>query len=133
MLDDRPPADSYAGQYVWTRPNSVYGWSAFLGQPAGTDAVPAKAVPARVADLAGLPPAYIATGALDLFVEENIEYARRLIAIGVPTELRVVPGAWHGFNGFVPDAAISKSFNADIHRALKAAFDRAASAATPAN
>ena len=31
------------------------------------------------ATLAGLPPAFIAVGALDLFVDEDIDYAARLI------------------------------------------------------
>lgn len=43
-------------------------------------------------------PAFIATGALDLFAHENIRHARRLIAAGVPAELHVYPGAFHGFD-----------------------------------
>jgi triacylglycerol lipase len=55
------------------------------------------AAAARAEDLSGLPPTYIATGSLDLFLEEDLEYARRLIRAGVPTELHVYPGAYHGF------------------------------------
>jgi triacylglycerol lipase len=62
-----------------------------------TDAVPPDAAPARAADLTGLPPTFIIVGALDLFLEENLEYARRLMRAGVPTELHVIPGAFHGF------------------------------------
>ena len=58
-------------------------------------------------NLTGLPPAFIAVGAIDLFVDEDIEYARRLIAAGVPTELHVVPGAYHGFDLLVPTAAVT--------------------------
>jgi triacylglycerol lipase len=54
-------------------------------------------VPARAADLTSLPPACIIVGALDLFAEESIDYARRLIRAGVSTELHVIAGAFHGF------------------------------------
>src|SRR6266542_6214108 len=55
--------------------------------------MPAGAVPARVASVAGLPPAWIGVGSIDLFVEEDMEYARRLVHAGVATELLVVRGA----------------------------------------
>jgi triacylglycerol lipase len=101
MLDDRTGVTSephdYAGEFVWPAENNRFGWGALLGrEPGGADVSPYAAA-ARATDLSGLPPAYIHTGALDLFVEENIEYARRLIRAGVPTELHVYPGAFHGF------------------------------------
>ena len=55
-------------------------------------------MPARVADLSGLPPAFIGVGTIDLFCDEDIDYAQRLSAAGVLTELIVVPGAFHGFD-----------------------------------
>jgi acetyl esterase/lipase len=61
-------------------------------------------------NLAGLPPAWIGTGSLDLFVNEDIEHARRLVDAGVRTDLLVVAGAYHGFDGLVPNASVSKSF-----------------------
>ena len=102
MLDDRSGSTSdphpYCGEFVWTRNSNRVGWRSLLAvEPGGPD-VPADAVPARAADLSGLPPAFIVVGALDLFLEENIEYARRLIRVGVPTELHVIPGAFHGFS-----------------------------------
>jgi triacylglycerol lipase len=101
MLDDRTGSASdphpYCGEFVWTAVSNRFGWQSLLGMEPGTDAVPADAVPARVADLTGLPPAFITVGALDLFLEEDMEYARRLVRAGVPTELYVVPGAFHGF------------------------------------
>jgi len=45
-----------------------------------------------------LAPAFIGVGTLDVFRDENIEYARRLLAAGVPTELHVYPGGMHGFD-----------------------------------
>lgn len=101
MLDDRTGSNSephpYCGEFVWTANSNRFGWRSLLGVEPGSPDVPADTVPARATDLSGLPPAFIAVGALDLFLEESIEYARRLIRAGVPTELHVIPGAYHGF------------------------------------
>jgi len=100
MIDDRTGSEGdphpHTGEFVWTAEANRFGWTALLGREPGGD-TPAHAAPARAADLSRLPPAYIATGALDLFVEENMDYARRLIRAGVPTELHIYPGAYHGF------------------------------------
>src|SRR4029077_21044663 len=64
----------------------------------GVDGISPYAAPARAESLAALPPAFISTAALDLFVEENIEYARRLLRAGVPVETHVYSGAFHGFD-----------------------------------
>jgi triacylglycerol lipase len=101
MLDDRTGtgADShpFAGEFVWRPESNRFGWRCLLGREPGGPAVPAGAVPARAEDLGGLPPTFIIVGALDLFAEENMEYARRLMRAGVPTELHLVPGAYHGY------------------------------------
>ncbi|MDE2405834.1 MAG: alpha/beta hydrolase [Sphingomonadales bacterium] len=101
MLDDRTGTahdpHPHTGRFVWTPEKNRFGWSALLGQPAGTDAVPAAAVPARAADLSGLPPCFISIGALDLFLEEALEWTRRLSRAGTAVELHVIPGAYHGF------------------------------------
>lgn len=122
MLDDRTGVTAepspMVGEFGWSRASNRFGWAALLGrEPGGADVSP-YAAPARAEDLAGLPPAYIAVGALDLFLEENIEYARRLMRAGVPTELHVYPGAYHGFQGLAPEARISKAFVADYLAAL---------------
>ena len=75
------------------------------------------AAPARAQDLSGLPAAFISTGALDLFVEEDMDYARRLMRHGVPVELHVYPGGFHGFD-FLADAQISKAARRDSAAAL---------------
>jgi acetyl esterase/lipase len=114
MLDDRTgssrPAPPHIGEFVWTAQSNVFGWTSLLGAPAGSPKVPSGAVPARVQDLSGLPPAFIVVGAIDLFVDEDIEYARRLIAAGVPAELHVIPGAYHAYDLLVPKAAVSVRF-----------------------
>jgi acetyl esterase/lipase len=125
-LDDRTgstrPAPPAVGLFMWNASANRLAWGSLLGVPAGSSRVPAAAVPARVATVAGLPPAWIGVGALDLFVEEDMEYARRLVHAGVATELLVVRGAFHGFDLVVPDAEPSKRFSASWKSALRKAF-----------
>ncbi|CAN7467526.1 alpha/beta hydrolase [Phenylobacterium sp. LjRoot225] len=108
MLDDRTASASdphpYCGEFVWTPASNRFGWQALLGVEPGGPEVPAGAAPARLEDFAGLPPAFVVVGALDLFLEEDMEYARRLMRAGVPTELHVIPGAFHGFGVAGEDA-----------------------------
>ena len=103
MLDDRTgttrKVQPWVGKLIWTAESNRFGWESFLGTRPGQALAPKGAVPARIADLAGLPPAFIGVGTLDLFCDEDIDYAQRLSNAGVPTELIVVPGAFHGFDG----------------------------------
>lgn len=123
MLDDRTGSSRAVpaplGTIAWTAERNRLGWQSFLGQEPGTTAVPAKAVPARTPDLSGLPPTFIGIGAIDLFVQESIDYAQRLIAAGVPTELVVVPGAYHGFDAYPIRTAAARTFNDDKMSALR--------------
>ena len=126
MLDDRTGSSravpSHIGTYIWHRRSNQFGWSSLLGQAAGGGTVPYGSVPARVADLSQLPPTFIGTGSIDLFVEEDIEYANRLVTAGVPVELLVVPGAYHGFDGIAPDATLTRQFRAAQLGSLRRAF-----------
>ena len=96
------------------------GWTSLLGHAPGGPV--AGAVPAREANLAGLPATWIGTGAIDLFVDEDIAYARRLIDAGIPTELTIVPGAFHGFDGAGATTSIGKQFTRAKMNALRRAF-----------
>ncbi len=101
MLDDRTGSTAtphpYAGEFLWPAEANRIGWRALLGREPGGPPPGPYAVPARAEDLSRLPPALIQTGSLDLFVEEDIEYARRLMHAGVAVELHVYPGCIHGF------------------------------------
>lgn len=114
MIDDRAGTSRkvapHIGYFTWSPAANRFGWQSFLGCKPGGRKVPVEAIPARVEDLSGLPPAWIGVGALDLFVEENMTYANRLNNAGVPVELLVVPGAFHGFDMFVRDTAIARRF-----------------------
>jgi acetyl esterase/lipase len=125
MIDDRnvvPACDTLPDTILWTRESNLIGWSSYLGCEPGGEGVSCYAAASRADDLSGLAPAYITVGELDLFVQEDIDYAQCLIAAGVPTELHVYPGGCHAFDGLVPDADVARRFTADIHRALKRAL-----------
>jgi acetyl esterase/lipase len=126
MLDDRtgsarhlPP---YLGHFIWTEQENRFGWSSLLGVPAGSQNVPPNSVPARVSKVTGLPPAFVGVGSIDLFALEDINYASRMVAEGVSTQLNVVPGGFHGFDIVVPTAPLSVQFNQAWNASLKRAF-----------
>jgi triacylglycerol lipase len=125
MLNDRtvthPEPSPYVGQLVWTRESNRFGWASLLGGPPGAADVSPFAAPARASDLAGLPPTFMICGALDLFLEEDLEYARRLIRAGVPTELHVYPGAYHGFI-HMTGTEVCQRFNRDSLEAVRRAL-----------
>lgn len=126
MLDDRTcvrDTNPYAGEFVWTPGSNRFGWSSLLGCAPGSDGVSAYAAAARAKDLGGLPNAFIAVGALDLFAEENMEYARRLMRAGVSTELHVYPGAYHGFE-FAAEAMVAQRARQTSTAALRRALHR---------
>ncbi len=125
MIDDRTAVlanpHSYTGEFIWTKEANRFGWTSLLGQePGGADISPYAAA-ARAEHLEGLPATFLYVGALDLFLEEDLEYARRLMRAGVPTELHVYPGAYHGFR-MVADAQVTLAAQRDQLAALKRAF-----------
>ncbi len=125
MLDDRTCTLSNphpnTGEFIWTPQANLFGWTALLGQAPGSPGVSPYAAPARAENLANLPATFLYVGALDLFLEEDLEYARRLTRAGVPTELHVYPGAYHGFR-MVANAQVTQTARRDQLAALKRAF-----------
>lgn len=123
MLDDRTgsttPVPPHVGSIIWTPADNRFGWESFLGRKPGGKSVPAAAVPARTVNLAGLPPAFIGVGSIDLFHDEDVQYARRLNDAGVPSELIVIPGAFHGFDILPPPTRVATWFNAAKVEALR--------------
>jgi acetyl esterase/lipase len=121
MLDDRPavPDQQIVPFLTWSYEDNLTGWGALLGDRMGADDVSAYAAPARAGDVAGLPATYIDVGDLDIFRDEDIDYARRLTAAGVPTELHVYPGCPHAFEALAPGADVSRRVVADRVRRLR--------------
>jgi len=108
----------HTGEWIWTRAKNRFGWEALRGDYEPSDDRKGWFSPTLADDLSGLPLAYIATGALDLFLDEDLAYARRLIDAGVPCELHVYPGAIHGFE-MVPETTLAAQAAADLKRGLK--------------
>jgi triacylglycerol lipase len=125
MIDDRTVTHAdphpHVGEFVWTSQRNHFGWRSLLGAEPGGEGISPYAAAARAEDLAGLPPTFIATGALDLFLEEDLEYARRLTRAGVAVELHVYPGAYHGFQ-WERAADVTRQADRDSRAALARAF-----------
>ncbi len=71
MLDDRTALRmdlDDSDNFTWSQENNRYGWECYLGQKYGSEVLPAYAVPARRADLSGLPPSWIGVGAWIFFM-----------------------------------------------------------------
>jgi acetyl esterase/lipase len=125
VLDDRldtPSMRAFVDTPIWDRPNTEQMWRHYLGRPSGE--VSAYAAPARATDLAGLAPAYLMTAEFDPLRDEGIEYASRMLAAGVPTELHNYPGAFHGFDQ-MGATALSRAAIAEQLSALRRALDPA--------
>ncbi len=122
MLDDRTVLRTDLDESVfrlWDNRSNRIGWSAYLGHaPGGAQADPI-AVPARNEDLSGLPPTWIGVGSLDLFCDEDLAYAERLRAAGVPCESIVIEGVFHGFDGIVQESAATRRFRASMLEAMQ--------------
>lgn len=124
MLDDRnttPSSYEITDVGIWDRATNLNGWQALLGDQAGTEGVSPYAAPARATDLARLPAAYLDVGTADLFRDEDIDYAQRLMQAGVPVELHVYPGAYHAFE-FALTARLTQTAHSLRMAALKQAL-----------
>jgi len=125
MLDDRTAERTDLDESnfrLWNNEANRFGWQSYTGHRPGSDEVSGLAAPSRLDDLAGLPPAWIGVGTLDLFHDEDLAYARRLREAGVGCELDVVEGAFHGFDLVRAKAGVSRAFRSAQLTALGAAL-----------
>ena len=123
MIDDRvggpddPWRNPAVGEFCWTPASNQFGWTAMRGR----SPIPPERIghfaPARAADLSNLPPTFLGVGSLDLFLDENLDYVRRLAAAGVAVEARVYAGAPHGFR-LIEESRAAQDLQADLSRAL---------------
>jgi acetyl esterase len=117
-LDDRLETASmraFLDTPMWSRRQAVASWQHYLGGSAADG----YAAPARMAELSGLPPAYVTTMELDPLRDEGIRYAMRLLEAGVSVELHSFPGTFHG-SALATTAAVSKRITRELLTALSA-------------
>jgi len=123
MLDHRTGSkdciyrNDNAGEFVWTRAENRFSWRCVRGDYQINDERIGWFSPARAESLAGVPPTFIAAGGLDLFVDEDIDYARRLGKDGVSVELHIYPGGIHGFD-MMASSRIARQMRDDVDRAI---------------
>ena len=121
MLDDRnlTPEPNLAAFANWTYDNNYTGWSALLGDAVAGKEVSPIAAPARLRVFDGLCDAYIEVGELDIFRDEDIAYAQKLMSAGISTELHVHPGAPHGYERVAPGSQLARRAMADRARVIR--------------
>jgi acetyl esterase/lipase len=125
MLDDRTGsvrrAPPQTVEFVWPAASNRLGWASLLGREPRRVSAPRYAAAARAKTLAGLAPTFIAVGGVDILRDEGLDYALRLSRSGVATELRLYPGAIHGFD-LAAETRLARMLVADLHAALRTAF-----------
>lgn len=121
VLDNRhntPSSHAIHDYRVWNRTASQLAWQAYL--PNETGPLVHYATPGRRADLGGLPATFMSVEGLDLLRDEALDYAQRLAQAGVPCELHLYPGTYHGSFNATPEADISQQHFRAVSRALQA-------------
>ena len=122
MLDDRTAIRTDLDERharLWNNRANRFAWTSYLGRAPGASGIPPLAAPARNVDLAGLPPTWIGVGSFDILLAENLAYAEARRAAGVPCDVELIDGAFHGFDSVRPKAAITRSFRAAQVDALR--------------
>jgi len=106
MLDHRtgspvaPQQNPTTGHLSWSPEANQFCWACMQGAYELNDDQAMLFSPALALDLKGLPPSFISVGALDLFLDEDVEFALKLSRAGVPVELHVYPGVPHMFDQY---------------------------------
>jgi acetyl esterase/lipase len=106
------------GEFVWTRQQNQFSWSCLRGnREIDADRIHHFS-PSLAKNVAELPRCYMAVGSIDLFLEEDIDYALRLVRAGTAVEIHSYAGGVHSFD-LVTEAAVSRCFAADLANCLK--------------
>lgn len=101
---------------VWNTALAKKAWAAYLKDFSGD--VPTYASPSIATDFDDLPPAFVSAEGEDILRDEAVEYAHNLMRAGVPTDLRVYAGAFHGSFAYSPNAKVSQQHFGDLNVAL---------------
>ena len=120
VLDDRPTPSKqeFDATPGFDGPAVTLMWLHYLA----SEPVPADAVPARAAELAGVASTLITCSELDPLRDEAVDYALWLMWAGVSTELHVFPGTCHGFDSLLPEWETSQQLFALQGAALRRAL-----------
>ncbi|ASK26568.1 alpha/beta hydrolase [Neisseria chenwenguii] len=131
MLDHRtgtaqsPYKNPNAGEFLWTAKLNRLGWDILRGGKTIAAADLPYYSAARAEKLAGLPQTFMMVGSLDLFANEDTDYANRLISAGVPTDFLLINGVYHAFESTNPGSPQTKQYIAARNDAIKRMFDAA--------
>jgi acetyl esterase/lipase len=126
MIDDRMTSESAFENSapIWNGKMNAFGWSLYLKDlHKEGEEIPIYAAPARATDYSNLPPTATYVGDLEPFRDETIEYVENLKKEGIPVEFKLFKGCYHGFDGIVPKAKVSKAAIAFITNAFSYAVD----------
>ncbi|KAF2233605.1 alpha/beta hydrolase [Viridothelium virens] len=83
-------------------------WVGILGSRRGAEDVQPTEAAARMESAAGLPSMYLDVGDCDIFRDDCLKYVNRFWAEGIPAELHVWNGCYHGFDGAAPEARVTQ-------------------------
>ena len=106
MLDHRTGSSTAlsenptTGALSWEREANRFCWQCLQGAYGLNDERAPLFSPSLAPGLEDLPPSFICVGALDLFLEEDVDFALKLSRSGVPVELHVYPGVPHMFDQY---------------------------------
>ena len=90
---------------TWSRAATSAVWDHYLGPQANPSPY---VVPALAGDMSGVAPAHLLLAQFDVLRDEGWEYAVRLRDAGIPVTVDAPPGTVHGFEGLLPDSAVSR-------------------------
>ncbi|AMM20184.1 hypothetical protein AX769_08415 [Frondihabitans sp. PAMC 28766] len=121
MLDDRTTITDQDTEpfTTWNWHDNATAWRAVLGELFGADDIDWITAPARLTEFQGLCDAYVDVGELDIFRDEDIDYAARLGRAGVNVELHVHRGAPHAFEVIAPESALARRALEDRVRVIR--------------
>ncbi|KWT97681.1 Esterase/lipase/thioesterase [Variovorax sp. WDL1] len=114
-------SNPFSGEFIWTKGSNIFAWKAYLGNLYGQVDIPTYAAAGNSCSLNGLPPTFLAVGSLDLFLEEDVDFALRLNQSGVSAEIHVYPGAYHSFQR-AGDTSFLKRLKHDYRAAVRNSF-----------
>lgn len=108
MLDDRMDTDSMKENDapIWDAHMNAMAWKRYLG-PLWNKEVPIYAAALRATNYDALPPALTFVVDLDPFRDETLLYMKHLEEAGIPIHLKMLKGAYHGFDRVHPKGALS--------------------------